>query len=70
MKKEEHVPLNKGALADLSIEDLETRLEMACLEIDPCLGSFCWQFISEYACSAECGVHCHPFFGCDPYCYE
>jgi len=63
-------PLSVSHHPLLSMEELEQRLESTCLDFDPCFGSFCWQFISDYTCSSECTVHCHPFFGCDPYCYE
>jgi hypothetical protein len=52
------------------VEALEFRLEQSCIEVDPCLGSFCWQFATGYLCPEACGMHCQPFLGCHPYCYE
>jgi hypothetical protein len=54
----------------LSIEEMEERMETTCIEVDPCFGSFCWQFVSQYTCGQECIVLCQPFMGCNPYCYE
>ena len=55
---------------DEIIEELERRLEQACIYVDPCLGAFCWQFASGYLCPDACGMRCQPFDGCHPYCYE
>lgn len=55
---------------DELIEELERRLEQACIEVDPCFGSFCWQFATGYLCPDACGMYCQPFHGCHPYCYE
>ena len=55
---------------DEIIEELERRLEQACLAFEPCFGAFCWQFASGYLCPDLCGMYCQPFHGCDPYCYE
>ncbi len=70
MKPKTIVNLVEAEPFGLSIEELERRMELACVEIDPCLGSYCWQFVSEYTCSMECSVQCGPFFGCHPYCHE
>jgi len=70
MSEKPNRSLREPLLPELSLEDLESRLESTCLDFDPCLGSFCWQFLSEYACGSQCTVHCHPFFGCHPYCHE
>ena len=70
MENKERVSLNGFHRMRLSMEELETRLETACIEVEPCFGSFCWQFVSHYACGQECVVLCQPFLGCDPYCYE
>jgi hypothetical protein len=52
------------------IEELDRRLEQACLDFDPCFGAFCWQFAAGYLCPEACGMECQPFHGCHPYCYE
>ena len=63
-------PVNGLEALRCSLEEVEARMETACIEVDFCFGSFCWQFASQYACTQECTVFCHPFMGCDPYCYE
>jgi hypothetical protein len=55
---------------DEIIQELEKRLEHACLPLDPCFGVFCWEFASTYLCPDACGLLCQPFHGCNPYCYE
>lgn len=70
MSRPRHRCLNGLPAARLSLEELEARLEAACIEVEPCFGSFCWQFLSRYTCDQECVVLCQPFMGCDPYCYE
>jgi hypothetical protein len=61
--------VEKDDIGDI-IEELEKRLEQACIEVDPCFGSFCWQFVTGYLCPEACGMYCQPFHGCHPYCYE
>ena len=63
-------PVSPPGPRSLSIEELEKRLERACVEIDPCYATFCWQFALGYACPGDCAVQCEPFNGCYPYCYE
>jgi len=70
MRQNDRIGLNRLHPMRFSLEELESRLEAACIEVDPCFGSFCWRFSSQYACTQECVVLCHPFLGCDPYCYE
>lgn len=62
--------LNHASCAALPIAELERRIEAACVDIDPCFGSFCWHFATSYACESECAVLCAPFHGCTPYCDE
>ncbi len=64
------VSLTEDPPGHLGIGELEARLETACTGVDPCFGTFCWQFASDYGCPGDCGLLCRPFNGCSPYCHE
>ena len=69
MKDEELISLRE-ALAELgAIEELESRLELACVEIDTCFVQYCWMYATGYLNPGHCFVQCGPFNGCHPYCY-
>ena len=51
-----HTPVNALETLGTCLEEVEARLEATCIEVDFCFGSFCWQFVSHYACTQECIV--------------